>query len=321
LKEPISYSAKLLLFGEYSILLGSRALSIPYPRFSGSLVSPDGTPLAGKELLSNKELKKFLSFLKEKPDHFSLMMELNAFEEEVERGLFFDSDIPVGYGIGSSGAICAAVYERFGTHQIPGGMDGGEAMAHVKKRLGTMESFFHGKSSGFDPLVIYYNRPLTIAGDGGVSVAVIKQSAAISGLDFFLVDTGQRSKTHALVTEFLTRYSPDGVVSNEGKTLSRLANACVDGLINGEHALLRDSVKQLSVLQLSGFRRMIPDSFVSHWKEGLDSGLFSLKLCGSGGGGYLLGITHKWADAAGYFASHNHFIEKVSFPNSQSYIL
>jgi len=155
---------------------------------------------------------------------------------------------------------------------------------------------------------------LTIAGDGGVSVAAIEKSTGISGLDFFLVDTGQRSKTHSLVREFLSRYAPDGVVSNEGKTLSGLANACVDGLINGEHALLRESVKHLSVLQLSGFRRMIPDSFVSHWKEGLDSGLFSLKLCGSGGGGYLLGITHKWADAAGYFASYNHLIEKVEMP-------
>ncbi len=217
LKEPVSYSAKLLLFGEYSILLGSRALSIPYPRFSGRLVPPHGTPLAGKELLSNKELKKFLSFLKEKPDHFSLMMDLNAFEEEVERGLFFDSDIPVGYGIGSSGAICAAVYERFGTHQIPGGMDGGEAMAHVKKRLGTMESFFHGKSSGFDPLVIYYNRPLTIAGDGGVSVAVIKQSAAISGLDFFSSIPDNEAKPTHWLQNFLHAILPTGLFQTKEK--------------------------------------------------------------------------------------------------------
>lgn len=242
------------------------------------------------------------------------MMDLNAFEEEVERGLFFDSDIPVGYGIGSSGAICAAVYERFGPHKSPGEMDGGAAMARIKKRLGTMESFFHGKSSGFDPLVIYYNRPLTIGGDGGVSVAAIGQSTGVYGLDFFIVDTGQPSKTHSLVTEFLSHYAPDGVVSNEGKTLSRLANACVDGLIKGEHMALHESVKQLSALQLAGFRRMIPDLFVSHWKEGLDSGLFSLKLCGSGGGGYLLGITPHWTDAAGYFASYNHLIEKVEMP-------
>ncbi len=314
MKAPDSYSAKLLLFGEYSILLGSRALSIPYPRFSGRLVPPHGIPLAGKGLLSNKELKKFLRFLKENPVQSSLMMDLNAFEEEVERGLFFDSDIPVGYGIGSSGAICAAAYERFGPHKSPGEMDGGEAMARTKKILGAMESFFHGKSSGFDPLVIYYNRPLTIAGDGGVSVAIIKQSAASSGMDFFLVDTGQPSKTHSLVTEFLSHYAPDGVVSDEGKTLGGLADACVNAVMKGDYTVLLESVKKLSALQLAGFRRMIPESFVSHWQEGLDSGLFSLKLCGSGGGGYLLGITHKWADAVEYFASYNHLIEKVEMP-------
>ncbi len=36
---------------------------------------------------------------------------------------------------------------------------------------------------------------------------------------------------------------------------------------------------------------MIPDSFKDIWKKGLDTGEYYLKLCGSGGGGFLLGFT------------------------------
>ena len=36
---------------------------------------------------------------------------------------------------------------------------------------------------------------------------------------------------------------------------------------------------------------MIPQSVVNIWREGLDSNIYSLKLCGSGGGGYILGFT------------------------------
>ena len=36
---------------------------------------------------------------------------------------------------------------------------------------------------------------------------------------------------------------------------------------------------------------MIPLSFQTLWQQGLDTALFSLKLCGAGGGGFILGCT------------------------------
>lgn len=36
---------------------------------------------------------------------------------------------------------------------------------------------------------------------------------------------------------------------------------------------------------------MIPKQFHQIWKEGIESGAYYLKLCGSGGGGYILGFT------------------------------
>ncbi len=36
---------------------------------------------------------------------------------------------------------------------------------------------------------------------------------------------------------------------------------------------------------------MIPKQFHELWKKGLESNDYYLKLCGSGGGGYILGFT------------------------------
>jgi mevalonate kinase len=46
---------------------------------------------------------------------------------------------------------------------------------------------------------------------------------------------------------------------------------------------------------------MIPDRFKPCWKDGLTSNDFSLKLCGSGGGGYLLGFTENLTKTQKYF--------------------
>ena len=36
---------------------------------------------------------------------------------------------------------------------------------------------------------------------------------------------------------------------------------------------------------------MIPISFRELWEKGISSSIYTLKLCGSGGGGFLLGFT------------------------------
>jgi len=39
---------------------------------------------------------------------------------------------------------------------------------------------------------------------------------------------------------------------------------------------------------------MIPDSFHQLWKNGIETNDYYLKLCGSGGGGYILGFTEDY---------------------------
>jgi mevalonate kinase len=54
------------------------------------------------------------------------------------------------------------------------------------------------------------------------------------------------------------------------------------------------NIKQLSKVVLGNFKPMIPQQFHQLWQKGLDTGDYYLKLCGSGGGGYILGFTEDY---------------------------
>jgi mevalonate kinase len=50
---------------------------------------------------------------------------------------------------------------------------------------------------------------------------------------------------------------------------------------------------------------MIPDNYKKLWKEGIDSNSYYLKLCGSGGGGYILGFTEDFEKASEKLKNQN----------------
>ena len=54
---------------------------------------------------------------------------------------------------------------------------------------------------------------------------------------------------------------------------------------------------------------MIPPLFKELWERGLDSDDFYLKLCGAGGGGFLLGVTDDFIKVEN--ALNNHEIRVV----------
>ena len=57
------------------------------------------------------------------------------------------------------------------------------------------------------------------------------------------------------------------------------------------------NVKQLSKIVLKNFKPMIPVAFHKVWEHGIDTNDYYLKLCGSGGGGYILGFAEDYEKA------------------------
>jgi len=282
------YPAKVLLFGEHTILRGSRALAVPYPALGGDWAWGDA---ARQQRLP--ELADYLAVeMAESLDVGQLAADLSA-------GLYFASDIPAGYGLGSSGALCAGIFDRYAkaaARTAP--------LAVRKALLAQMESFFHGSSSGTDPLLSSVNAPLCLHSDGQ---AVLVQLPVIENLQFFLLDTGQARTTGSLVQHFLQRYDEDAAFRQdaEQRWVGGTERA-IDAMLAGDAAAVWEAFTTISTFQYDQLPRMTGEQLRPLWKAGLASDHFRLKICGAGGGGFALGVSNHWAlssaqiTAAGY---------------------
>ena len=65
--------------------------------------------------------------------------------------------------------------------------------------------------------------------------------------------------------------------------------------LGGDKKSLFSNTKKLSAVVLNNFKPMIPEQFHGIWQKGIDTNDYYLKLCGSGGGGYILGFTEDFS--------------------------
>jgi len=291
MKGPLFYS-KILLFGEYGIIKDSKGLSIPYNFFKGALKKE--FPLSPVATESNQRLKDFAAYLEhiqeENPSLVAFDMAL--LQSDIESGMYFDSSIPQGYGIGSSGALVAAIYDKYADDKITVLENlTREKLLKLKTIFGTMESFFHGKSSGLDPLNSYLSLPILINSQDNIeSTSIPSQNQEGKGA-VFLLDSGSSGETAPMVQIFMEKMKHEGFRTILKDQFIKYTDACVEDFINGNVKSLFGNLKQLSHVVLNNFQPMIPKEFHNLWKQGIESNDYYLKLCGSGGGGYILGFT------------------------------
>jgi len=225
-KSPLQnslYYAKVLLFGEYGIMEDAMGLSIPFEHFQGRFKA--GPALSEAEKASNTSLKAFASYLGGLSPAVP-GLDIDRLNRDLEAGLHFESNIPQGFGVGSSGALVALPRE---------------------------------------------------APDGQGAI--------------FLLNTGQPGETQPLVSVFLEKLKHEGFRQMIRQEFNQYNNECIKAFLNGKPGLLFKNLRSLSHLVLQHFQPMIPEKFRQVWQQGIDSGVYYLKLCGSGGGGYLLGFT------------------------------
>lgn len=308
MQDRKSFSAKIMLFGEYSILLGSPALSVPFTYFSAALRIPSTKEdkATRKYQESNRMLREFYNKSLSRTGSFSGILDLEQLKEELDSGLYLESTIPSKYGVGSSGALCAALYSRY-AYELINPKDTSKLKEFVKLRqiFISMESFFHGKSSGLDPLVIYLNSPLIINKDGIPSRASLPNDFLQVKGKIFLLDTGQSTGTGTLVPLFLEHFSQKGDKAKAGKVLFELNHSCISHMCGYNIEEFWENLRLLSDFQFHNLSPMIPDHMLVFWSEGLERGLFTLKLCGSGGGGFLIGFTLEYENTLDYFRNRN----------------
>ncbi|WP_405247958.1 mevalonate kinase [Cellulophaga sp. Asnod2-G02] len=297
MKGPLFYS-KILLFGEYGIIKDSKGLSIPYNFFKGALKSDDNLSEEAKK--SNESLERFAAYLEELAiDNPELVaFDIALLKKDVAQGMYFDSSIPQGYGVGSSGALVAAIYDKYAFDKITVLENlTREKLLTLKTIFGKMESFFHGKSSGLDPLNSYLSLPILINSKDNIeSTSIPSQNAEGKGA-VFLLDSGIVGETAPMVQIFMEQMKEKGFRKMLKEQFIKHTDACVEDFVSGNVSSLFGNLKQLSHVVLDNFKPMIPVEFHKLWKHGIDTNEYYLKLCGSGGGGYILGFTEDFEKA------------------------
>ena len=291
MKGPLFYS-KILLFGEYGIIKDSKGLSIPYNFYKGALKCDGNTTEIA--INSNQKLKDFTVYLKTicASEEQLVCFDLARLENDLEKGMYFDSTIPQGYGVGSSGALVAAIYDKYAQDKITVLENlTREKLLKLKAIFGAMESFFHGKSSGLDPLNSYLSLPILINSKDNLEPAGIPSQSIEGKGAVFLLDSGMTGETAPMVNIFMENMKQEGFRNMLKDQFVKHTDACVEDFLSGNVKSLFGNVKQLSKVVFTNFKPMIPKQFHALWKKGIETNDYYLKLCGSGGGGYILGFT------------------------------
>jgi mevalonate kinase len=303
------YPSKILLFGEYVILLKSNALSIPFYNFKGTWSFNDREKIIGSggQKRSIESLKILLEFLRKNSSDTENKnnLDLDAFEKDLKNGQYFESDIPEGSGLGSSGALSAALFDKYSVVK-----DSEKDLYKIRNTLAALESFFHGSSSGIDPLTSYIKMPLFFNPTGITTLSENQINGTLKKYGMFLVNSNQYGNTGSLVTLFNKRCNTDA------SYLKRLMihyipvnNRCISLIIkNSDSSDFFPAIRKISILQLDLFNKMIPGNFAPIMQHGIDQKLFYMKLCGSGGGGFFLGFTKNKEKTISYFKNMDHDI-------------
>ena len=269
------YYSKILLFGEYGIMLNSDALSIPFKKFSGYLQKSN--LISNEQRISNEKLIELYNYII-KNESLSEIINFQIFKNDIDSGLYFNSNIPIASGLGSSGALVSSIINKYSKIDLSSIQN-----EELKKIMSIIESKFHGNSSGFDPLVSFFNKPIMLSA-GNIKLL---NNLKFPNFKIYLIDSEISSSTSEMIELFNQKKNQKDFLSVFNSSFIKITNECIYNLMySSDH--FKDSIKNLSEITFENMNEMIPESINEIWQEGLQSNKYFLKLCGSGGGGFFL---------------------------------
>ena len=272
------YYSKVILFGEYSMIFDSTALMIPLKHFSAQWRFAPHSEF-NDSVASNASLKRFADYLSTLESAKDII-DIQRLKNDLNLGLFLSSNVPSGYGLGSSGTLVAAVYDGYAKQKT-------EDWLQLKTLFGQMESHFHGSSSGIDPLQCYLGKPFKITPK---NVEILKNDFLNQDIHICLIDTKIKSNTKPLVNHFKEQRENPMFLNRFQKEYVPYVKKCLNALIWNDKKVFFNSLKQLTKGQLEFLRPMITDNTLDLFTTDFDFN-FGVKISGSGGGGYVLGFT------------------------------
>ena len=273
MKIAREHHGKVILFGEYTVINSGEALALPIKSIVGYLSKNSSI-----NDQSTRYIAAFTHYLETLKLPYEVIIDVESLKNDLAEGLYLETNATIGYGVGSSGILTACIFRKYAllSHKL--------SLEELKHILAEMESFFHGNSSGLDPLISYLDQAIVLDGNDielldGLDEAILSR--------FYMLDTGIKRNTAPLVKWYKDQlYNPTFAEAMD--QMSILVNQSIQASLLGELEELTLLMKQLSAHQLVHLNRLIPESIVEIWERGLENDDYYLKLCGAGGGGYML---------------------------------
>jgi len=266
------YPSKLLLFGEYTVINGSQALAVPITHWKGEWVEGES-----KIIEEEAPLLSYVDWLK-KNDIISAASAAHIIND-AEEGWTYEADIPIGYGLGSSGAFVAALYDRYITKE-----NSASPLSDLLM-LSRMEGYFHGSSSGMDPMVSFSGEAV-YKNDSGLFQSV-KDHGWPEGYQVYLLDSGVERSTGPLVQIYKELLRDPEFKLKIERELVPVVEHAIHFYLSGSGQMLEDCLSIISQFQREYFSMLIPDLVKEKWDELTELPGVYVKFCGAGGGGYF----------------------------------
>jgi mevalonate kinase len=274
-------TGKWILAGEHSVLRGFPALVFPLKSKSlWMLFQPQKSGL---------ELEMGAGFGPEFRVLFWSLLEracsLCDFSiQKIAGHIYFESDIPVGSGLGASASLCVAVSHWF----REAGLISVERESDFARDL---ENLFHGESSGVDVAVVLSEQGLHYERNG-----LRKLLKPVWTPIWGLTDTGQKGMTYDCVRQVkdLHQRTPELGLKLD-QQMGEAVRLCEEGLLApSQNDGIRDLAEGISLARTC-FERW---GLVTREAQGLmdelrEAGAMAVKPTGSGGGGYILSLWEK----------------------------
>ncbi len=266
------YPSKLLLFGEYTVLSGSQALAVPLSHWKGEWRQDENAVIH-----EDSPLYAYVDWLKAH-DLISAASAAHMITD-AEEGWMYEADIPIGYGLGSSGAFVAALYDRYITKENT------TTPSSVLEMLSRMEGYFHGSSSGMDPMVSYSGEAVYKNEQGAFQC--VHDPGWPEGYKVYLLDSGIERSTGPLVQIFKELLKDPEFKTKIKRELIPVVEHAIHFYLSGTGSMLEECLSVISQFEREYFSMLIPDPVKDQWDELIEIPGVYVKFCGAGGGGYF----------------------------------
>lgn len=265
------FPGKILLFGEFTVIEGGHAFAIPSVKYYAEW---------RLQSFIDERLQSIIKHLSQLD-----FLDTQKFEQDIGNGWYVESNIPIGASLGSSGALSAAILYKYGK------VENESDINEIRSKGRLIEDYFHGKSSGLEPLISYHQKGIIVNGNK-LSTIEINSALKESLTSIYLFDSKISRGKFLPIDWFLNQYK-EIEFKKMADRLNTFNQTIIQAIMDSESILLKECFKEISALQYIHFKPLITPSISDLWKYGLDSDEYYMKVSGKGAGGYYLVYVNK----------------------------